>query len=723
MVVPVPCDQLRHPRVTVWPVSRIVHFAIWAALVIACIASFALWQADTRYQFDLLPKDMAHNEGAAFKVSIAGEVSWPWHRASDTMANARRSRLILFEDDHPLEPPHQLHVEIRSFGGGRYSDWDNYILFSASDNSDPRTNGRHYYAIDHVVFRPSLGVLPWLLLSAWGMTSLKRSWLIRRLSTIYNRLERRIGALGIFVMLAAPIVIIANIIIIRHWPLPAVITPDTGSYAGFNEVRTIGYPAFLKTVIVLFGSLRLLVALQLNLLLGSIVMLGWAVARMVGSLLWGIVLILLLALNPAELTWAELVMTEGLFISFLLAHAAFVLLLLTRPTRTTAALAGMTLVAAILVRPAAYSLLLSLPLLILLLRGRQITILAWTIIPATALYLAAAGAHRAALGTWQSQSFGGHTLLAKVALLIHGDVPGAPPVGEKIYRRIATQVRDAQTKRFPTEIWVYAANWYDKILYREISPVLLDYVKSAYPPGDGNDVWRRMNVVAWSLAVHVIRQDPIGYLKLVLSQFYGLWSITLTASVPIGENYIENMDRSLKLLDENPGLRSWAQQVGLSEDTFLIARAAYLKNSASYHPFDQFFQKAIPASRLVLVGVVVWVVFVLCPYWLWRLLTGRPVLGLSAALLYLGITLNGYYLLVASVEFALLRYVEAFEGITLAIDIIAFSVVLAYFREGLAGIQYARARSSLLRVVSPALRNHPLTEPEAACKAKTGSAE
>jgi hypothetical protein len=669
-----------------WPSGRFVHFAIWVALLIVCAASLALWQVDTRYEFDLLPKNITHDEGGAFRARIAGQMPWPWQGASDTNSDPRQSRLILFEDGRPLGPPHQAHAEIRFLGNGRYSHWDNYILFSTSDNSDPRTNGRHYYAIDYATLSPLVGVLPWLLLFAWAMASARevwiyaqRWWLIRRLSSAYGALERRIGARGIFLTSAAPVVVFANMIVIQHWPLPAALTSDTALYVGFNEVRTIGYPAFLKTVIALCGDLRLLVVIQLNLLLGSIVILGWAVARVVGSLVWGIAVVLALALNPCLLDWTQLLMTEGLFIPLLLVHAALVLLLLRQPSRAAAALAGMTLVAAILVRPAAYSLLLNLPLLILLLRLRQTAILAWTIIPAAVLYLAAAGAHKATLGTWQSQSFGGYTLLGKVALLIHGDIPGAPPLGEEIYRRIAAEVRDAETKRFPTEFWVYTANWYDEILYRKISPVLSDYVKSAYSSGSGDDDWRRMNSVAWSLAVHVIEQDPIGYLKLVLSQFYGLWSITLTASVPIGENYVENLDRGLKLLDENPGLRSWAQQVGLNEDTFLIARAAYLKNSASYHPFDEFFQKAIPAFRLVLVGVVVCVVFVLCPYWIWRLLSGRPVLGPSAALLYLGITLCSYYLLVASVEFALPRYVEAFEGITLAIDIIALSVLTAYF--------------------------------------------
>lgn len=685
-IVPLLSNKARHTKVNTWLGGHIPRLAIWAALVIACAASLVVWCVDARYEFDLLPKDIAHDGGAAFRVRIAQHLIWPWRRSPDTISEPRNSRLVLLEDNRPLGPAHDTHRDIRNLGNGGYSHWTGYILFSASDNSDPRTNGRRYQAVDFAGLSPVVGELPWLLLFAWAAVNAKNSWIlvrklrfVRRLFFTYRAFERRIGTLGVFLILTAPVVVFVNDIFIRHWPLPPTITPDTALYLGFNEVRTIGYPVFLKMVAALFGDLRPLVAIQLNLLLGSIVMLGWAVARVVGSVVCGVALVLALALNPSLLTWTNQVMTEGLFIPLLLTHAAFALLLLKRPSRASAALAGTTLVAVMLVRPAAYSLLLNLPLLILLLRGRQITILAWMLIPAATLYVAAAGAHRVVLGTWQSQSFGGYTLLGKVALLIHGDIPGAPPVGEELYQRIADQVREAETKKFPAELLDYTSNWYDKILYKDVYPVMSDYVKRVYPSDTGEAVWRRMNAVAWSLALRAIAQDPIGYLKLVLAQYYGLWSITFTATVPIGEGYINNIDQSLTLLRQDPGLRSLSEHVGLGEDTFLVARAPYLRDARSYSLLDRVLQKTIPAYRFMLVRIAVCVIFLLCPYWLWWLFTGRPVEGPSAAMLYLGATLTGYYLLIASVEFAVGRYVQAFDGITLTIDMIALYVVLIKF--------------------------------------------
>lgn len=56
-----------------------------------------------------------------------------------------RSLLLLFEDGKPLGPPRSVHADIRNEGGGRYSHWTREgLYFSASDNSDPRNNGRRY---------------------------------------------------------------------------------------------------------------------------------------------------------------------------------------------------------------------------------------------------------------------------------------------------------------------------------------------------------------------------------------------------------------------------------------------------------------------------------------------------------------------------------------------------------------------------------------------------
>lgn len=63
---------------------------------------------------------------------------------ADTNEQPKRSHLMLYEDGVLLGFRHALHVHIRDYGAGRYSHWNDTLIFSTTDNSDPNTNGRQY---------------------------------------------------------------------------------------------------------------------------------------------------------------------------------------------------------------------------------------------------------------------------------------------------------------------------------------------------------------------------------------------------------------------------------------------------------------------------------------------------------------------------------------------------------------------------------------------------
>jgi 2-polyprenyl-6-hydroxyphenyl methylase/3-demethylubiquinone-9 3-methyltransferase len=54
------------------------------------------------------------------------------------------SPVFVYEGSDQLEFPHSLHDQIVRYGAGRFSHWGEDVLFSTSDNTDPRTNGRVY---------------------------------------------------------------------------------------------------------------------------------------------------------------------------------------------------------------------------------------------------------------------------------------------------------------------------------------------------------------------------------------------------------------------------------------------------------------------------------------------------------------------------------------------------------------------------------------------------
>lgn len=62
----------------------------------------------------------------------------------DTNNSPKSSTLRLFEDGVELTQAHSLHEDIRTLGKGRFSHWANNLYLSASDNSNPKTNGKKY---------------------------------------------------------------------------------------------------------------------------------------------------------------------------------------------------------------------------------------------------------------------------------------------------------------------------------------------------------------------------------------------------------------------------------------------------------------------------------------------------------------------------------------------------------------------------------------------------
>ncbi|RZL51224.1 MAG: pectate lyase [Pedobacter sp.] len=81
--------------------------------------------------------------GYAYKLSNALSTS------GDSNSQPKLSTLRLFENGIELNPAHSLHQDIRDLGKGRFSHWGNTLYFSASDNTNPLTNGRKYvYTLD-----------------------------------------------------------------------------------------------------------------------------------------------------------------------------------------------------------------------------------------------------------------------------------------------------------------------------------------------------------------------------------------------------------------------------------------------------------------------------------------------------------------------------------------------------------------------------------------------
>lgn len=90
----------------------------------------------SQQRFTLHTKHSKPEEGYLYILPL--KVDWM------SQSDLGQSPAIVYENGVPLPFPNSIHQTIRERGEGRYSLWEGALYFSASDNTDPRVNGRKY---------------------------------------------------------------------------------------------------------------------------------------------------------------------------------------------------------------------------------------------------------------------------------------------------------------------------------------------------------------------------------------------------------------------------------------------------------------------------------------------------------------------------------------------------------------------------------------------------
>lgn len=112
--------------------------------LLSCTVALAAWGAAQ----EPAQKNMAAGTLEPAKIQAEQGFCYIHPLGSNTLGDGVKggppSALQLFEDGKRLGPARAPHAVIRSNGRGAHSHWVTALYFSASDNSDPRKNGRAY---------------------------------------------------------------------------------------------------------------------------------------------------------------------------------------------------------------------------------------------------------------------------------------------------------------------------------------------------------------------------------------------------------------------------------------------------------------------------------------------------------------------------------------------------------------------------------------------------
>jgi hypothetical protein len=118
-----------------------------AAAVTFCSVALAWTALPPDIVLRIEPREISLRGGHAFAWRIVTPDYLPEALiAGDDLANPQSSPLQVYEQGRSIGPAHALHHDIEQAGSGRFSHWTTTLIFSASDNTDPRTNGRSYEA-------------------------------------------------------------------------------------------------------------------------------------------------------------------------------------------------------------------------------------------------------------------------------------------------------------------------------------------------------------------------------------------------------------------------------------------------------------------------------------------------------------------------------------------------------------------------------------------------
>ena len=210
-------------------------------LVNAALCCFLWFTPDVQYS--IANSDIRPELGGAYQTtgSLGGQILYSL--LTDSMRSPTSSNLVLFEDGRALGPPHSLHAEIRESGRGRYSHWDGSLIFSSSDGTDPRINGRVYS------LKASAEVKPWLrrlLVSVMTLADVAYFLLFRRaiISLLQLRGSLLLAGLGISIVVLAALSafdLFGKIVVARDGlPKDAALAFHALQHAALGCVTSIG---------------------------------------------------------------------------------------------------------------------------------------------------------------------------------------------------------------------------------------------------------------------------------------------------------------------------------------------------------------------------------------------------------------------------------------------------------------------------------------------------
>ena len=471
-----------------------------------------------------------------FTPALSGVVPVLSAVSPSTASAPTRSRLSIYEDGRLIGPANALHDDIALAGRGRFSYWNSgqgasIVLFSASDNSDPRINGRRYVIRAPWQLAPVVVAALFLLLVAalahlYGvMPGLRRG-----VHTVVVEWPARASVATVVITIITGIT--ALVWIATFWGY-VQISSDSSTYLISAASVPVGYPWFLSANRLLTGDVAWVPTVQFLMLAGAMAYVCHATWRLLRSKVLVVPLALALVCYTPAFRHASFILSDAVFVALVLVNAGAAL----RFIRTGAAADGFSLglsaAIAIAVRPAGYYLPLGTLFLLVAWNRMALKVLTRAVVPFAGCMLAITIASATVRGQ-PGQSLTGLALFPAIGHLFEPAYAPADETGvaQAVYDALATyrttMAQSGLDARFrETRDFFNERSLRIQIAMRDARISAIEARQSR----SGNSAnWRYdtslrawMNDVLFRYCLSAIASKPAGYAEHVLTQVYGAW--------------------------------------------------------------------------------------------------------------------------------------------------------------------------------------------------------
>lgn len=444
----------------------------------------------------------------------------------------------------------------------------------------------------------------------------------------------------------------------RDLPVRPFFSPDSASYIGFSALRPHGYSLFLAAYRLFSEDLVRLPTIQLALHMASIFVLCAAVGRRLNNFLLsgGLLILAYIHLGKAEVSE---VMSDWLYASAVTAACAMLILYSRRPSPSLLIATSVFIGLAITFRTIGYVLVPAFLLPIIFharpLRRNLVTLFGYAILPIAALYCLASMSNFVRHGEFAIGSWGGMSLLGK-GLVLSKPLPNSAALAETNWLAERAEPVRAAVNRIGNPVLraLVARQYYAYLRWWLAWP---EFEKS-WP------AWRSASEaerghLARQLALAYVVREPRGYLGLVALDYMSLWLVPRLFT----PDEVSRLKGQLQAIGELPFLSKFAETKEGKYEYYQIVPP----------PTDAFY---VYGNRLTVIAF-------------WGLsLTSLPLLLVPRYrvavvrsmpdLLFIMLAVHGTYLMTASVEAGIERYIMPTWSMMLAGTIMGYPLLAGY---------------------------------------------